>query len=72
MNYIRKNWNYFVIGLIIVSGYALYYTNQLRTAVGFFEDPLYIFYNNIAYVVFFGLITGLVIGNIVDKTKGKR
>jgi hypothetical protein len=48
----------------------LYYTNQKRVEVGYFDDGEWIFYNSVAYVVFFGLITGFVISNLIGRANG--
>ena len=58
-----------IIGLMIASAYALYYTNMKRVEVGFWENGMWIFYNNFAYIVFFGLITGFVLGNLLGRAK---
>ena len=69
MGILNKYWNWVLIGLMVISGYALYYTNMRRVELGFWEDGLWIFLNNFAYVVFFGLITGFVLGNLLNRKK---
>ena len=70
----RKNfkWNLVILGLMVVSGFALYYTNIMRVKYGFWDNGLWIFYNNFAYVVFFGLITGFVISNLISRANGRK
>ena len=45
----RKNfkWNLVILGLMVVSGFALYYTNIMRVKYGFWDNGLWIFYNNL-------------------------
>lgn len=62
-------WKYIILGLMVISGYMLYWTNMMRVEAGFFEDGLWIFWNNFAYVVFFGLVTGFVLSNLIGKVK---
>lgn len=69
---IRK-WEYLIWGLMLISGAALYYTNKLRadSMGGYFSDGALITWNSIAYVVFFGLVTGYVVGSIVSRANGR-
>ena len=63
--------NKWIWALMAASGYCLYYTNMQRTLAGYFTNSHWIFLDNVAYVVFFGLVTGFVIGIIVDTAKKK-
>lgn len=64
-------WNILVLILIIIMGYLYYYTNQIRTQEGYFTSDVWIYWNNLIYVIFFGLISGFVIALIVSKTSLK-
>jgi D-alanyl-lipoteichoic acid acyltransferase DltB (MBOAT superfamily) len=65
---LNGTWDYLIWGLLIGTGYLLYHTNVLRAQVGYFEDGPLIFWNSLAYVVFFGLVTGYIISKLIKKT----
>jgi uncharacterized membrane protein len=65
----KKYFNIMILSLMIISGYALYWTNVKRVEIGYFDDGIWIFWNSFAYVVFFGLITGFVLGNLLNRGK---
>ncbi|MHA1344427.1 MAG: hypothetical protein ACTSQG_10590, partial [Promethearchaeota archaeon] len=65
-----KVWEWIVLGLLIISGYVLYYTNKLRAVGGietYYSDGWLITLNTFSYVLFFGLLSGFVIAKILKK-----
>lgn len=64
-----KFWHLLVIILIIISGYLYYYSNEKRVIYGYYETNDWIVFNNIVYVLFFGLVSGYLIALILEKTK---
>lgn len=61
----------YVVGLTIFSISLYYYSTQQRTTNGYFTDPFWITVNSFAYILFFAVMTGFVIGKVVKNKKQK-
>ena len=61
-----KKHDLVILFLLALSGYFLYYTNVARAEAGFWMDGHLIFMNNLAYILFFGLMTGYVLSNLLQ------
>ena len=56
-----------VIVLLVIVGWFLYFTTTIRAELGWFDNAgIWIVWNNFAYVVFFGLITGYLVARILS------
>ncbi len=61
----------YMLGIIIFSTLLYYYSNQKRVEGGYFNDPFWITVNTIAYILFFAVMTGFVVGKVVKNKKQK-
>jgi len=63
-----EEWGIYL--LIAIVGLIYYHTSTLRAKYGWFNDGKWIFINSVFYVLFFGLLSGVVIGKIVKRFRG--
>jgi hypothetical protein len=68
--YVSVPWKYVMPLLILLSGVALWYTENLRVKAGYFNDGNLITWNAVAYAVFFGLFSGYIISSLINKATG--
>jgi len=64
----KYDWNNAVL-LIVVFGAIYYITTLFRASYGWFENGTFIAINSIAWILFFGVVTGVVVSAIVSKLK---
>jgi len=63
-----------IIGYSVTAfvAYLFYWTNIQRTGAGYFEDPFWITITQMVDIVLFALLTGIVLGEFLNKIKNKR
>lgn len=66
-----KNKTLYSITLIIVSSLIYAYTNFKRVENGYFTDAFWITINNTAYVLFWAVITGIVMAHLIPSKPKK-
>ena len=68
----KRDWNGMakaigvLLVLLLISGTLLHFSNVKRAEEGWFTSSDAITFNNFAYVIFFGLLTGTVVAVVVS------
>ena len=58
-----------IISALAISGIFFYYTTTRRIATGYYTNPFWITIDEIAWIIFFGLMTGTALAYFSKKLK---